>query len=670
MDRSYFFEFLDTDVKSNPIVQIMVEDLERFSDQEKKQVYVISSPVGERKYKYSYREAIIILIPNIKLLVVNVGTNNDLFEDFFEDFIEDLGVISDKYDYRSFLGRPRKWKDELIEKVKFEANGNIISFIHDNQLRGLDARKGELLISLLTGSINDIDRVDGEIPQNSLEQIKKNIILFDGEQTRFIYKQPDKKIITIQGLAGTGKTELLLHKLKDIYINEENSKIFFTCFSKILSQNLKERIPNFFDFMKVEEQIKWNDRLWVERSWGSKIDRNSGLYSFICNHYGITFQRYSWSVSFESVCKNALESIERLESEGEFEPFFDYILIDESQDFNEAFFKLCEKVTKKQVYIAGDIFQSIYYYNENTEIKPDFLLNRVYRTDPKTLMFAHAIGFGILERPVIRWLSDEEWEACGYTIEKEGEYYSLSREPLRRFENIEEKITGLRLEFAENDQYLEKVLGAIKDIREKNPTVEPGDIGIVFLEDSKSNYNLAEQLIIKIDQIFGWTAIKGYEVKNKTDNALFISNRNNIKGLEFPFIVCLTTSALDSNTTIRNSLYMMLTRSFITSYLILSEKNGDINLEIKSGAQEINETGQLRVKKPLPNEIMDKTKLMLEANINKSQFEIVEEILQQSFNIKDRKIKEQIHRVVNVMLSDSVDVDKIYAVISKNLEII
>lgn len=167
MDRSYFFEFLDTDVKSNPIVQIMVEDLERFSDQEKKQVYVISSPVGERKYKYSYREAIIILIPNIKLLVVNVGTNNDLFEDFFEDFIEDLGVISDKYDYRSFLGRPRKWKDELIEKVKFEANGNIISFIHDNQLRGLDARKGELLISLLTGSINDIDRVDGEIPQNS-----------------------------------------------------------------------------------------------------------------------------------------------------------------------------------------------------------------------------------------------------------------------------------------------------------------------------------------------------------------------------------------------------------------------------------------------------------------------------------------------------------------------
>src|SRR5699024_7470677 len=163
---------------------------------------------------------------------------------------------------------------------------------------------------------------------------------------------------------------LLLHKLKDIYVNEENSKIFFTCFSKILAQDLNNRIPAFFDFMKVNEQIKWNERLWVERSWGSQADKNSGLYSYICNHYKIPFQRYSWSVSFESVCRGALERLYELEEQGDFEPYFDYILIDESQDFNAAFFELCTKVTRKQVYIAGDIFQSIYYYNENTDIEP------------------------------------------------------------------------------------------------------------------------------------------------------------------------------------------------------------------------------------------------------------------------------------------------------------
>ncbi|MEK4870322.1 DEAD/DEAH box helicase [Niallia sp. FSL W8-1348] len=669
MESSYFFEHLDTDTESNSKVKLIISSLKKFAEQEKRQVYIINKPVGERKYQYSYKEAILILIPNVKLLLINVGSDTSSFEDFSEDFIEDLGYISDKYNYKSFLGRPRKWRDELIKDVKFDSNDDILTVIKDNTLSGLNARKGELIISLLTGSINDIDRVDGELPTNSLEQIKKNIILFDGEQTRFIYKQPDKKIVTIQGLAGTGKTELLLHKLKDIYINEENSKIFFTCFSKILAKSLKERIPNFFDFMKVEEQIKWNERLWVERSWGSQVDRNSGLYSFICSHYHIPFQRYSWAVSFESVCKNALEKLNQLELEGTFEPYFDYILIDESQDFNEAFFELCEKVTKKQVYIAGDIFQSIYYYNENTEIKPDFLLNRVYRTDPKTLMFAHAIGFGLLERPVVRWLSDDEWEACGYTIEKEGEYYSLSREPLKRFENIDENITSLKVGVADNGKYLENVLSAIQDIREKNPTVEPGDIGIVFLEGDNSNYNLAEQLIIKVDQLFGWSSIKGYEVKTKTNDALFISNRNNIKGLEFPFIICITTSALNSNTTIRNSLYMMLTRSFITSYLILSEENGDLNEEINRSVNELIDTGKLKVKKPEPNEIMDKSKLMLEATINKSQYEIVEEILQ-TFQIQDLRIKEQIHRVVHVMLQDSVDVDKIYAVISKNIELI
>ena len=114
---------------------------------------------------------------------------------------------------------------------------------------------------------------------------------------------------------------------------------------------------------------------------------------------------------------------------------------------------------------------------------------------------------------------------------------------------------------------------------------------------------------------------------------------------------------------------MMLTRSFITSYLILSEENGDLNEEINRSVNELIDTGKLKVKKPEPNEIMDKSKLMLEATINKSQYEIVEEILQ-TFQIQDLRIKEQIHRVVHVMLQDSVDVDKIYAVISKNIELI
>ena len=149
-------------------------------------------------------------------MIVNVGSDIEQFEDFADDFIEDLGYISDKYEYKSFLGRPRKWKNDLIKETTVESSGDILSLIQGNSISGINARKGELLISLLTGSINEIDRVGGELPTNPLEQIKKNIILFDGEQTRFIFQKQDKKRITIQGLAGTGKTELLLHKLRYI----------------------------------------------------------------------------------------------------------------------------------------------------------------------------------------------------------------------------------------------------------------------------------------------------------------------------------------------------------------------------------------------------------------------------------------------------------------------
>ena len=109
----------------------------------------------------------------------------------------------------------------------------------------------ELLISLLIGSINDINKIGAEVPETLLDNVKKKIVLFDGMQSRFIFEDIDKNIITIQGLAGTGKTELLLNKLREIYVGEKESKIVFTCHNKVLAQDMVYRIPQFFNFMKV-----------------------------------------------------------------------------------------------------------------------------------------------------------------------------------------------------------------------------------------------------------------------------------------------------------------------------------------------------------------------------------------------------------------------------------
>lgn len=232
-----------------------------------------------------------------------------IFEDFYEDFIEDLGQLSKKYEYLKILGRPRQWKADYIAQYEYSEIENIEleDFLCKNAfLTKEEERKGEFLISLLTGSINDVERTGIDYPETVLEKIRRKIVLFDGDQTRFIFDEPHKDKIVIQGLAGIGKTELLLHKIKELYLRKEDLKIVFTCHNKILADSLRERILEFFNFMKVDEQIKWNEKLWVMSSWGSKSDCNSGVYSYICSHYGIPFERFSYSETFDEVCKNAL----------------------------------------------------------------------------------------------------------------------------------------------------------------------------------------------------------------------------------------------------------------------------------------------------------------------------------------------------------------------------
>jgi superfamily I DNA and RNA helicase len=67
---------------------------------------------------------------------------------------------------------------------------------------------------------------------------------------------------------------------------------------------------------------------------------------------------------------------------------------------------------------------------------------------------------------------------------------------------------------------------------------------------------------------FGWQSNKAYITKEKIENTIFLTNKNNVKGLEFPFVLCIGKKIQDSYK-YRNTLYTMLTRSFLQSYLLL-----------------------------------------------------------------------------------------------------
>lgn len=666
MSDSFFY----SQIIPNEINQDFLRVWEDFAKQKLQQVYIINKPLGERKYNYDFEDGLVVLCPKYKILVINFSDDDDDFEDFFDDFIEDLGYISDKYGYKKILGRPRQWRDEYFVSLNYNEIKSIppVELLNSNQLRTKESeRNGEYIISLLTGSINDISRIGGEFPETLLEKIKKKIILFDGDQTKFIYQEPYQKRITVQGLAGTGKTELLLHKLKDLYTQEDDSKIIFTCHNKILAETLKMRIPDFFDFMKVDEQIKWNERLWTISSWGSEGSMNSGVYSYICSYYNITFRRYSWSNSFSKVCQLAIDELSTIE---DFEPCFTYMLIDESQDFPEEFFKLCEKVTKKAVYIAGDIFQNIFDDVTVSKVNPDFLLNKCYRTDPRTLMFAHGVGMGLFEK-TLRWLNDEEWEACGYLINKSNNIYNLHREPLRRFEDIEaEGIESVKIVATNNSNYEHEIIRIIEKIVDENPTVTPDDIGIIFLESINNNYNLATRLQILINNRFNWKTNLGYETKTKKKDTIFISNRNNVKGLEFPFVIFITQGTLNNDLQLRNSIYMMLTRSFISTYFLMSSHNGEVITQLQNGLNNINKTGYLSVTEPTEKE----KEALRNAIINKpktekiSHFDIVERIMD-DLNVK-KEFRSDLHKVVEALSKDDFDQDRIREIIKTNYNLI
>ncbi|PFE70783.1 hypothetical protein CN316_11445 [Bacillus cereus] len=664
MQNTYFY----SDVESNVDTESFIECLESYAKQNSIPVYLISGPLGEKKYSYNFENPMVLLIPDHQIMVIDNQDNQELYEDFFGDFAEDLGHLSDRFEYKKILGRPRVWKNDLIaEKHIEDFNGNVEEFIINNRLTDLNQnRQIELLISLLIGSINSIEKIGMGLPETILEKVKRNIVLFDGDQTRFIFKKVNKKRITIQGLAGTGKTELLLHKIKELYTENSTNRIAFTCFNKALANSLKNRVPNFFDFMKVEEQIKWGERLWIMHSWGSRLDKNNvGLYSFICNTYGIPFMGLKEG-SFDMACRQA---ISMLKEEPKIEPIFDYVLIDESQDFQESFFELCELVTSDTVYVAGDIFQNIFQAN-TSESQPDFLLNKCYRTDPRTLMFAHSIGFGVFENQGIRQLTDEQWDACGYQIEQKlNRKYTLSRARLRKFNDLEEaEIESAKIIVTENYDCTNDVINVIEQIKKEHPSVSPEDIAVITIDNGNDTYDLMDSIALRISTVFQWQSNKLYDTKSVRNDAISLSNINNIKGLEFPFVICLSAKRIGHHVRKRNALYMTLTRSFITSYLIINQSNNEEVIEkLQTGLTSINENNKLIFEEP--REYIDQSTLVLDVNdMSLSQRDIVDQSFEK-FGIPTSK-QEPLRKAVQSILPDSVDRNLIEQVIRRNQDFV
>lgn len=155
--------------------------IDEYAEHNTKQTFVLRRPLSKDDSHYDYNNAIVIFSAGIKPCFINLDDDEENFEEYIDEFLEDVAYLSEKFKYREKIGRKKKWQDLFIS-----VNENDFSF-DDLTLDTKESRIVDLIISLIVGSINDMSRIDLNA-NNILDSVKSKIILFDTDQTSFVFK--------------------------------------------------------------------------------------------------------------------------------------------------------------------------------------------------------------------------------------------------------------------------------------------------------------------------------------------------------------------------------------------------------------------------------------------------------------------------------------------------
>lgn len=275
---------------------------------------------------------------------------------------------------------------------------------------------------------------------STIKKIEKEIANLDRWQKKAAIESPDKPQ-RIRGLAGSGKTIILAMKAAYLHAYNPELVIAVTFQSRSLYQQL-ERLTDKFYFEHKQEDTD-PTFLKIRHAWGST--REVGIYSEICSQIGISplnfmdaKQKYTRETAFEGACQEALDAINGVQVE----PLYDYLLIDEAQDFPVSFFKLVYRFVRspEKLIWAYDELQNlgnftmlpadelfgcspegvalVHLENEPGRPQQDIMLPICYRNPPWTLTLALALGLGIYrDSGPIRMFPDPRfWKDIGFEL--------------------------------------------------------------------------------------------------------------------------------------------------------------------------------------------------------------------------------------------------------------
>lgn len=431
-----------------------------------------------------------------------------------------------------------------------------------------------------------------------LNQLEKEIAIFDNEQ-KYASLSDLNGPQRIRGLAGSGKTVILCMKAAALHLRYPEKKIMYTFMTKSLYDYIELLITRFYKLMGDGSLPDFKESILIRHSWGGK--NIAGVYYEACQGNGIqplnlsdARKKSNGNDMFDYICQDLLKR-----TKGNLKSRYDYILIDEAQDFRPSFYQLCRELTKNDNLVWGyDNLQNIFDVEiQNTmktfknqygaegidlrllrenhpEMNNDVVLSKSYRNAREVLVTAHALGFGIYNNQLIQMFeNNQHWEDLGYEVEAGnsgiGDNMIINRpqqnSPLSLSSNqsFDQLITLYSAK--DFDSEIDWVVQEIyKEIHEDK--LRPEDIVVISLDDRNTKLYLNEiEKALSNKGIFSYNLSDDFYSKGFTrEDAVTLSTVYKAKGNEAGLVFVVGCNVFESDKDdikMRNRVFTAFTRS-------------------------------------------------------------------------------------------------------------
>ncbi len=517
--------------------------------------------------------------------------------------------------------------------------------------------------AILKPKVREISHDDTTSKGYILNKMEQQMAYLDKNQKQAALSQingPQR----IRGLAGSGKTIILCMKAALIHLRYPEKKILYTFLTKSLYDYIETMITRFYKLFG-DGSLPDFDKIQIKHSWGG--ENVAGVYYSACKNNNIiplTFQqakqRSFLGDPFNVVCEDLLEK-----TSGNLVKEYDYVLIDEAQDFQPPFYQLCRAIVKDDCLVwCYDDLQNIFdvkiqdtiktfknkygaegidlvRLNEQYEaLNNDVVLAKTYRNPREILVLAHAIGFGIYNDSLIQSLENKQhWIDFGYNV-LEGNCRLGDRMVIERPKDNSPLLVSdlqtpeqiIELKSLSSDLEEAKWVANSIEYNIKNENVRPDDIIVICLDDKNSKGQL-RLLSAKLN-------FKGIHTFNITDSfyskgfieegSVTLSTVYKAKGNEAAIVYVMGTQVFQqgkNRRSMRNKIFTAFTRA--KGWLKISGVNIEDGQLWKEIVQVINDSFTLKFIQTEPKFTVERGKKATgDAKIKKQ----IQELKQSGFN--------------------------------------